>query len=303
MGVPGRRDLRRRDQGRRLDVAHPLSGAAEDLMLRSCSLRQPALGTTWSEVPGRPAPSALSQADPAAASDTIGFGQRSYRASIGCRNAGARRTIHLSLLLLVGFLLPSPASVAQPSAVRPGQDRSNYPAYGYPRGDGGAHGAYSQSRGDEPSFEYAMPSSDGAWEAGRAMVPTPGYTGYASPDAPGYGGFPGAGPPLPVFSDGGGSQQGGHPGAGVAQGGEGFRFRGDKAVSEGQWRESPSAPGYRFRPMNPEELGRSAGGDGWRPIKRDDRRAAEPEVPAPPGADAFGYQQDSWFRRYYGERP
>jgi hypothetical protein len=55
--------------------------------------------------------------------------------------------------------------------------------------------------------------------------------------------------------------------------------------------------------VSPEELERSTGGDGWRPIRPDVRRAAEQGESAPPDADAFGYQPDSWFRRYYGERP
>jgi hypothetical protein len=300
MGVPDRGDLRDCDRAGGLGVGRRLSLASEEPAPGSWSHGPPVFGQGEPELRGLARPNLSSQVDATVVPGTLGFDQPTSQVSIGRRTVPARRATHLSLLCLVGFLFPVPVG-AQSPAGGAGPDRSTRPAYGYPQINGGTYGAYPQSGGDEPRFDYVVPTPDDVWNPDRAVVPPPGYTGYANPDAPDDRGFPGAGSPPPAFSGGGGPNRGAHPGSGVRPGGEGFRFRGDKAVSEGRWLESPSAPGYRFRPVSPEELERSTGGDSWRPIRRDDPRAAERGDSAPP--DAFGYQPDSWFRRYYGERP
>lgn len=215
------------------------------------------------------------------------------------RREHRQRTRSLQLLILVGLWLPL-LVVAQSPGAGAGTELGTYPAYGYPPGDGIGFGAYPPTRAGEPSFDYPLPGPRGALERDPGPVPLPAYPGS---DTPGDRSFPGPGSSFPGFSDGRDAYGVGHPKSGVGLGGEGFRFRGDKQVSDGRWRESPSAPGYRFRPMSPDELERSAGGDGWRPIRRDDRRAAERDEMGPADAGAFGYQSDSWFRRYYGDRP
>jgi len=297
MGVPDPRDWQGCDRAGALGVGHRSSPAVDGLAFGSCPCGRPAPGPGSPKARGFPRRGVSS--DAVVAPGTLRFHRPMHQASIGCRTVRARPVVHLCLLLLVGLLHPVPAS-AQPPAVGAGPDRSIHPAYGYPPMSNGAYGAHPQVRGDQPSFEYVVPSPDGSWDPGRAPAPPPGYTGYPSPDAPAYGALPDLGSLPPALPGGAGPQQGAHAGTGVAQG---FRFRGDKAVSDARWHESPSAPGYRFRPVSPEELERSAGGDGWRPIRPDDRRAAEQGESTPPDADAFGYQPDSWFRRYYGERP
>jgi hypothetical protein len=63
--------------------------------------------------------------------------------------------------------------------------------------------------------------------------------------------------------------------------------------------------GFRFRPLTEQERERATVAPGWRPSSPGYRREA-PVSPArgaaPPPDEAFGYQPDSWFQRYYGER-
>ena len=287
MGVPGYGDLRGCDQVRGFSAC-PCGQVAPD--------------------PARPAARALPglflprQVDAVTASDAMGSGYSSQQAKIGCRVVPAYRNIQLHLLLLVGLLMALPVP-AQPPAVRTGTGGGGiYPAHEYPQGDGGANGPYLGSRGDEPSFDYAWPNPDAGWGPNGAFALPPGNASNPRRDDSSFGSFPDARSPAPAFPIDG-PHQVGHPGPWAGQGGEGFRFRGDKEVSEGRWRESPSAPGFRFRPLSPEERERSAGSDGWRPIRREDRGPAGHGEVEPRGAEAFGYQSDSWFRRYYGERP
>ncbi|MEA3276325.1 MAG: hypothetical protein U9Q81_13750 [Pseudomonadota bacterium] len=79
----------------------------------------------------------------------------------------------------------------------------------------------------------------------------------------------------------------------------GYRFRGDSGSGgAGSWRG-----GYRFRPLTEQEQQRMRSDDGWRPSSIGRPVDRQPRPRAFPAQEAYGYQPDSWFRRYYGERP
>lgn len=90
---------------------------------------------------------------------------------------------------------------------------------------------------------------------------------------------------------------------GARASGEVFKFRGDKALQQAPGVESPFAPGYRFRPLTPAEQERAEDVAGWRPLGRDGHHSRAPSEETPREDDAYGYQSDSWFRKYYGDRP
>jgi hypothetical protein len=92
-------------------------------------------------------------------------------------------------------------------------------------------------------------------------------------------------------------------GQGAGASSEVFKFRGDKALQQAPGVESPLAPGYRFRPLTPAEQQRAEDVTGWRPLGRDGHRSHAPSQEVPREDDAYGYQSDSWFRKYYGDRP
>lgn len=221
------------------------------------------------------------------------------RAWVPCRTVRDRPRRHAHLWLLVGCLVPLLA-IAQAYRV-PVEVDLGAPAYGYPRGDWEGRGVDHGSRRGEPSFDYAGPSDEAGWNA-VGVAPRSGYAPYPGSDEPNDGDADGAGRRSPAYT-GGGPRHEVQGGDRMGQGTEGFRFRGDKAVAEGRWRELPHAPGFRFRPLTPEELQRSTVGDGWRPIGRDDRRGAQGGEIRQRDEDTFGYQPDSWFGKYYGERP
>ena len=302
MGAPDRGDWQGSDQAGCLGGGHRLYPAYAEMAVGSWSRGQPATSPRSSEVRVFPRPHAASPFAAAVASDVSGVYHPTFYARIGPSAFRDGRVLPLVLLLFLWLLLPPPAA-AQRAAIGGGPDPSIYPTYGHPPMNSGAYGADPSTRGNEPSFDYVVTSPQGPWDSGRSLAPPPGYPGNDSQDVPDYWGFSGPGTSLPASSGGAGPYPGAHGGTGTRQGNDGFRFRGDKAASDAPWHESPSTPGYRFRPVTPEELERSTGGDGWRPIRPDDRRAAEHGESTAPDADAFGYQPDSWFRRYYGERP
>jgi hypothetical protein len=84
-----------------------------------------------------------------------------------------------------------------------------------------------------------------------------------------------------------------------------YRFRGDDRFGD-SW-GAPYREGWRFRPLTEQERDRARPNDPWRPV----RPATRGEIPSvgrfgegPAGAqEAFGYEPDNWFHRYYGERP
>lgn len=175
-------------------------------------------------------------------------------------------------------------------------------AYGYPAlGDQqrGAHQGFDgRAQSAQPSFDFAGPTGSEPWGSGRKAG---SRSGYGSPES--YGGDDPYG--WTRSQDISGAPPSQPPGdrAGAWPNGEAFRFRGDKEISEGRWRELPTAPGYRFRPMSPEELERNTAGDGWRPMRREERKPAERGGLGPPSDQSSGYPENAWFRKYYGERP
>lgn len=82
---------------------------------------------------------------------------------------------------------------------------------------------------------------------------------------------------------------------------EGYRFRGDDSADFGRWGAQPFGNGYQFRPLTEQEQQRQGPGARWR--TREPAPSGErPRRPDPvPAREAYGYQSDSWFDRYYGE--
>lgn len=82
----------------------------------------------------------------------------------------------------------------------------------------------------------------------------------------------------------------------------GYRFRGDSpAGSTGRGAESRRY-GYQFRPLTDQERERLDAKTGWRP-REPDRLGVQPRPNDPLRTkEAFGYQSNNWFKRYYGER-
>jgi hypothetical protein len=171
------------------------------------------------------------------------------------------------------------------------------PGYSPPRVTGSD---WSNQRPDaaQPSFDYVLPHPDAVRASGVPTSP-PGGASFAPSDGiPGYWEYPGNQPVPPLAAPPGSRGRHAAPGPWTGQGPQGYRFRGDAAVSDGLWQELPNAPGFRFRPLSPDELEHTGGTEGWRPLGRDDRRPAEPVGPG-----AYGYGSDSWFGKYYGDRP
>jgi hypothetical protein len=136
-----------------------------------------------------------------------------------------------------------------------------------------------------PRGEGYLPPGSGAAEPGLYERLTAPYDAGASPWA--------GSPPLP------------------AGGGERYRFRGDAPPSSGSWSGYPGQGQFRFRPLSEQERERLYGELPWRPMAPTGALPGPPaypeqrrEPPAPvPGEEAYGYEPDNWFRRYYGERP
>jgi hypothetical protein len=83
---------------------------------------------------------------------------------------------------------------------------------------------------------------------------------------------------------------------------QGYRFRGD-APGFGGWGAASWQDGYRFRPLTEQERQQRDDMTGWLP-RGLERGGDRPRRPGSfPADEAYGYQSDTWFRRYYGERP
>lgn len=300
MGAAGRRDLQGCDGVRQPNLGYLVKMGSRPRASGPAAPVPAAPGALPREPRVRPSVFISPRGGGSTGSGALGSSHPSYQARIGRPPVPTRWTMPLPLLLLVGSLL-SLSATAQSPAVKAGPDMPVYPGLGYPQGQAGAYGGNLAPRGVEPRFDYALPNLDSGWSP--RVAPPPGYTPNPGPGDPGYRDLPGAGFAVPSLPGGGAPLQGGRAGPWAGQGVEGFRFRGDKGVPEGLWHESPYAPGYRFRPLTPVELERSSSGDGWRPLGRDDRRVGEGDEPGLRGTDAFGYPSDSWFRKYYGERP
>lgn len=79
-----------------------------------------------------------------------------------------------------------------------------------------------------------------------------------------------------------------------------YRFRGarDAAALPGTW-----WGGYRFRPLTDAEIHRMRSDPGAGAFSEGWPRASTPNPGRARTDEAFGYQPDSWFRRYYGDAP
>lgn len=79
----------------------------------------------------------------------------------------------------------------------------------------------------------------------------------------------------------------------------GFGFRDNGLGGPEGWGAPPWRQGYRFRPLTEQERKRMDNRTGWRPRVANPGwerfRGADPM----PAEEAFGYQPDSWFQRYY----
>lgn len=84
-----------------------------------------------------------------------------------------------------------------------------------------------------------------------------------------------------------------------------YRFRGDDRFG-GPAEGTPHGGGWRFRPLTEQELAQPSADQQWRPA-RPANRSQPGGQPQDAGVahepEAFGYEPDNWFRRYYGERP
>jgi hypothetical protein len=75
----------------------------------------------------------------------------------------------------------------------------------------------------------------------------------------------------------------------------GDRFRSDPGGAA-TWHR-----GYRFRPLTEQERGRGIARPGWRPLQADPQPPAQGPPPSLPELqDAYGYREDGWFGRYFG---
>lgn len=83
----------------------------------------------------------------------------------------------------------------------------------------------------------------------------------------------------------------------------GYRFRGDGPAGGGARSASTRRDGYRFRPLTDQEREKRGDISGWRP-RGQERSGDRPGRPDPlPVDEAYGYESDNWFRRYYRGRP
>jgi hypothetical protein len=84
---------------------------------------------------------------------------------------------------------------------------------------------------------------------------------------------------------------------------DGYRFRGDDPAGLGRWGAAPYRNGYQFRPLTEQEHQRMSSAARWQ-ARKPSPSGVRPRRPDPPPArEAYGYQSDGWFNRYYGERP
>ena len=84
---------------------------------------------------------------------------------------------------------------------------------------------------------------------------------------------------------------------------DGYRFRGDDPAGFGRWGAAPYRNGYQFRPLTEQEQQRMSSAARWR-MRKPSPSGERPRRRDPlPAREAYGYQSDGWFNRYYGERP
>jgi len=87
-----------------------------------------------------------------------------------------------------------------------------------------------------------------------------------------------------------------------------YRFRGDQYIGGETWSGESWEGAYRFRPLTEQERKRLRRDPAWRPsgfsyVPPDLRSGWSETEGNDPRGETYGYQPDSWFQRYYGERP
>ncbi len=89
-------------------------------------------------------------------------------------------------------------------------------------------------------------------------------------------------------------------------GGQGYHFRGDDLAGGETWRAERQDGEYRFRPLTEQERERVRPHGVWRvasPTRNRARTDPIHRLDRIPIEEAYGYQPDNWFQRYYGDRP
>lgn len=178
-----------------------------------------------------------------------------------------------------------------------------------------------------PPAQFDEFSYSGDYGAPRGPDPIGSYPSGAGPEAvlPGFGAYQGG----PYSAPGGYLPQGdsdlrafiqqsygielpprtvnGSPAHGDLSPGRrpAYRFRGDDRLGNGV-RGGAEVGGWQFRPLTEQERSRTQSSDQWRPARAVPRPQARPRSDnheLAPRNEAFGYEPDNWFRRYYGDRP
>lgn len=219
----------------------------------------------------------------------------------------------LSLLCVTGFAL-SDQDVGYGAYSYPADSYTVDPVYGSPydpygdrsSGFGAGNMTYPSSGfsdrisdpyGDDPSMSRGSESRYGRTRGG------------------GYQSYPGAGEEMPYGRNGTPRFDGPRDGANGYAGGwgsggglppaaaRGYRFRGDGPVGDGAWSAPGRRDGYRFRPLTEQERERRDNVGGWRPreLERSGERPGRRDLP--PAEEAYGYESDNWFSRYYRRQP
>lgn len=230
------------------------------------------------------------------------------------QDASMLRVVALVSLLCVAGAALSEQDIGYGPYSYPADAYGGEPVYGVPfvpqggrSADFGAGNmAYPPSgvsdRGNDPYRDdpYRLPSND---------------LRYGQAPGIGYQSYPPVGEGAPDWGGGGRRFEGPRDGADGYAGGwisgrelppaavRGYRFRGDSPDGDGSGIASDWRGGYRFRPLSEPERKRLGAVRGWRPRERE-RSGNPPGRPAPlPIDEAYGYESDNWFRRYYRERP
>lgn len=178
--------------------------------------------------------------------------------------------------------------------------RSSTPYGNDPYLSRGSQYRYEQNQGGDGDDPYLSRGSQSRDEQTRGGGSRP-YPGVSEEAPYGWNESPRFDGPRDGANayDGGWGSGGGLPPA-VARG---YRFRGDGPAGEDAWRASRRRDGYRFRPLTEQELEQRDSVSGWRPreLERSGERPARRDPP--PVEEAYGYESDNWFRRYYRQRP
>lgn len=149
------------------------------------------------------------------------------------------------------------------SAPYPGAD----PTFGVEPIPGGRYGAYPSPHGQAPS------RMDQGWKPDIGSVPGDAYPQQFRM----RGGLPPAAAPA-------------------------YRFRGDRPTGFRAWGAPPQGYGYQYRPLTEQERQRRGDETRWRPWEQARSPDAPPHPDPLPAREAYGYESENWFNRYFGER-